>query len=1805
MIEATCGACGKSISAAPKYAGHRVKCPACGGVMAIPGLFQEAPGPAATPQAAPPQPVAGPFAPSGLATPTIDPFSSVPPQPAPGPAVRGQRRARAPATAAPGAPRWLIPGMAAGMAALLIAVIALALGGSDPQPDAPPAKPVAPVVAESGPAAPAPTSVPAPMPAVQPAAVAAQEADPIAAVIAPPLPPPAPVAPVPRLNAHPLVAYLPAQDPLPATSSRTLIAITRGRVVRLPASASYYVLIRLSKPLPASDLEQMLPLEISLPTGNPAAISLIGYAAAHKNPEQVSGFEDAIFEAFQDLPRTRQQQDIVALAFSVPFEHATSEGVLRSPLLALGRTVTWPQVALEIPNSTRYRPRSEEIAGARPAPVATGPQARPETIPCTVIPVPIEPGEAVGSGARDEWAILAADRRSVAVFLPDEGRFADRIQIPVEDALLACGGDRLLAYIPRTQAFTVHALRDGSRIGSYANRLPMTPLALAMGSAVGERCWIIGRGTGADGRTLIMAAFMQLSDGGALGAPWLIERDTHYFDEPREVRLQAMADLSWIAGSQAGSSSGGLFRWGPNRNGIWEVFCRHDGSAITYPMPGGGFLGGGGSIHGPMGERLPWPDDRTRSKPRILSPISGNGLVLGVEADSALASIIDPSTRRNLCEIGVLPVKPTESGGEWKLIHHYSASGHLCCVDAAARQLHHAVKPLETLVKARGRPYLFCSSGSARAAVRGERWDHDLQMKSSTPATCTLVKAPPGMAVENGVLAWQVPARWSMPLEVLVEIRTADETRLHEVAVALHRRVDALHTESVVYIDGMDEAMDFVPLPAYPCGMHVADEGRIAICALAGEQGLVVVDAVAGRQLAHIPVPRQVSPIVAGGKKLLTAFLHAEKRLDVHDLTSGAKVNSFPNPLPEAISGMILADDDRSLFAFAGRQLAEISLEDGKVRRATGWDHGGPECGHGNLAWVTASSDMQRLACGGRADQTTSRHLFIRKGDGYTINTLHEGKGVLFPLDSGLVGDDANWSDIFEATFRYIVKEETAVSTPALRPVHGARIFSGTTASSVYLYGPGRSEPIGKWADIPRGKGDNYGSAPSDQAIPAVDRAVLSKKHGIGFIIPYQAKGIIVRSYARGSLGGDRAPVIINLPTQMHLVQGRRWSLQLAFDDGTVPKVMRLAQAPAGMTVDKDGLLAWTPPANWASAEKMAIEVGDGVGPVATSTAILLPQPIILAERDTWTSGAAGIAALGGGAQVFADPSSRQVVIHRGKILTCLDASTLRPAGDREAGDLNVGELRGDELLVAGPGVLEAFRLPSLQPAGSWKIPATSVSSIAAHPGKRLCYVAGIDPTTTNQVQRHRVLVVNQSTNAVQWLDEAYATHIDLAGDGNKLFAVLSVDITDEQMFIGIYGQLGTVRRTASATLLARYGLNGSTAKLEELHENLSNWFAHLSVSPDGRLVSPVCGGGFRAGTPEQNGNTIPAFSAMAFSKVEAVYRVEKGQGWMAHHPRAAVVAAGGHDSILLFELASGKPRGEDLFPATSLARVHRAWFAAQGNHLIVHGDHPSHGPVLLTVDPGLAPGERRDSGTGSAVAEAGPADDRKNTGAVAPGTGGFTKVHAARVDRADLEGLIGAPNREPQSFRVTAERVNPAVVLLASDDGTGTGAFIGKGYILTCSHVVPAGNQPLRATFKNSAGKERTLEARVIARHDARDLALLRIGTLDELPRVILARPREIQMGEDVAIIGHPGLGEQILANTMTVGIVSNPQRDLEGLRFIQTSAAVNPGVSGGPMLDECGNVIGVVTLKASIEGVGFAVPLADVRGFLDLCCR
>ena len=170
------------------------------------------------------------------------------------------------------------------------------------------------------------------------------------------------------------------------------------------------------------------------------------------------------------------------------------------------------------------------------------------------------------------------------------------------------------------------------------------------------------------------------------------------------------------------------------------------------------------------------------------------------------------------------------------------------------------------------------------------------------------------------------------------------------------------------------------------------------------------------------------------------------------------------------------------------------------------------------------------------------------------------------------------------------------------------------------------------------------------------------------------------------------------------------------------------------------------------------------------------------------------------------------------------------------------------------------------------------------------------------------------------------------------------------------------------------------------------------------------------------------------------------------------------------------------------------------------------------------------------------------------------------------------------------------------SGEATSTGSgflFSQDGYVVTNYHVVEGASAVEVAMYDGSE-----YPAQVVGYDATNDIAVLKIDG-ENLPAASIGQSGSLSIGDMVVAIGNP-LGQ--LAATQTVGYVSGINREVATdstiLSMIQTDAAINPGNSGGPLFNMYGQVIGITTAKysgmtnsgASIEGIGFAIPIDDV---------
>jgi len=234
-------------------------------------------------------------------------------------------------------------------------------------------------------------------------------------------------------------------------------------------------------------------------------------------------------------------------------------------------------------------------------------------------------------------------------------------------------------------------------------------------------------------------------------------------------------------------------------------------------------------------------------------------------------------------------------------------------------------------------------------------------------------------------------------------------------------------------------------------------------------------------------------------------------------------------------------------------------------------------------------------------------------------------------------------------------------------------------------------------------------------------------------------------------------------------------------------------------------------------------------------------------------------------------------------------------------------------------------------------------------------------------------------------------------------------------------------------------------------------------------------------------------------------------------------------------------------------------------------------------------------------VAEPDEPERREEAGApVNPGK------QAQDVPFAGVPVLEPLPKPKPPD-RLTAQmlvaKCAPSVAMIEFENTRGSGFLVDSDLLATNAHVVGnRNNAVVRVSFPSAEGENKgPLNGRVVFIDTDRDLALVRVES--KLPFLKLGNSDQLNKGEDIVVIGSPGLGpNNVLVNAISKGVYSTTV-DLKGAgSFLHMSLAINPGNSGGPAFNDRGEVVGMVTAKGvKVEGVALCVPANDLKSAIQ----
>jgi S1-C subfamily serine protease len=224
-----------------------------------------------------------------------------------------------------------------------------------------------------------------------------------------------------------------------------------------------------------------------------------------------------------------------------------------------------------------------------------------------------------------------------------------------------------------------------------------------------------------------------------------------------------------------------------------------------------------------------------------------------------------------------------------------------------------------------------------------------------------------------------------------------------------------------------------------------------------------------------------------------------------------------------------------------------------------------------------------------------------------------------------------------------------------------------------------------------------------------------------------------------------------------------------------------------------------------------------------------------------------------------------------------------------------------------------------------------------------------------------------------------------------------------------------------------------------------------------------------------------------------------------------------------------------------------------------------------------------------------------------AEGKDGTTADYYAELDDRLRKAGIVPGSAAPQPAVAGTRPPAPPKKAPATIEVSGTGFVVATdGYIVTNSHVVAGCVSKVHASLSG----ESAVDLRIVSKDETNDLALLKAGVTfaDAVP----VRGTAIRPGDGIVAIGYPYYGMLSTDFTVTNGIVSSLGGIGNDSRYLQISAPVQPGNSGGPLLDTSGNLVGIVSEKLDVmkvaevtgtipENVNFAIKTGTFRDFLD----
>lgn len=655
-------------------------------------------------------------------------------------------------------------------------------------------------------------------------------------------------------------------------------------------------------------------------------------------------------------------------------------------------------------------------------------------------------------------------------------------------------------------------------------------------------------------------------------------------------------------------------------------------------------------------------------------------------------------------------------------------------------------------------------------------------------------------------------------------------------------------------------------------------------------------------------------------------------------------------------------------------------------------------------------------------------------------------------------------------------------------------------------------------------------------------------------------------------------------------------------DDDPAGATMELVKGPEGIRFDEQGVLHWTPQTADIGRHELKIKV------VANGELSFRRYLVEIVKGNGGPPVAAAGRGPGGRYLLGTEPvyltyghDYRSLLMLHGDQLRVLGAHGLHVVQEHrlefplkeihERPDYYVG-LSGQDIVLLNKNTLAVEKRITLADI--------KVNSLAINPAQPECFATVEKGGTESVLARYRVARIDERLGIYALEPDVVAKHVAIDPSGSRLYAAM-----DAEYQKGAYINLFTGRVipiNGVVDLLVSYAIDDEQLSETSRHENPGAAGIGLRVAPHGKQMTYLSKMGYLEEKVFLGENGVPVFDADKLSKIDTVFSSPAPATDVAFHPVLDIAAAANRTGLKIFSTTTGQNFTSQFDPQDQrLRNIGRIMFTPGGHHLLVEFKDANNQHVLQAFPLKLNEAAVRRVGDGARR----PAPSQ--VASVRPGRDNPPEaIPVPRVPREALDALVQPqPRKELEPVEIGRKYLQ-SVVVVWSKEGFATGFFIGReGYVLTCKHALAEQGDTFVYWQVGPAKDRKTVKAKAqVIREDPRqDLALLKIETEQEMNPVNLAKTDQIEAGARIVSIGYPGLGSESLRYTMTRGVVSNPNQRINGMNYLQTDAAINPGSSGGPVFDSHGRTIGLVVLKGNIEGAGFAVPQDRLLAFLEAC--